>query len=279
MFIVADIGASNTRLGASKNLKKIDCFKIFSTDKNFFLEIKKIQETIDFFCKNKKLKAVVLGMPGVLNSSKDKLVKSPNLKKWENKNIVKMFSSKFNCPVFLENDANLAGLGEAHFGAGKNKKIIAYLTIGTGTGGTRIINGKIDQSFQTFEPGHQIIKFNGKKCTCGQKGCFEAYCSGKSFFKKYKIKPEDCHSQKIWQNYTQKLVPGIINITVLWSPEIIILGGGVSKSPYLMSFLKKNLKKELKILNVPLIVKSKLKDKAGIYGGISIFKKTPLDLF
>jgi len=143
-----------------------------------------------------------LGLSGILNSQKNKLIKSPNLRNWENKNIVKVFSSKFKCPVFLKNDADLEGLGESIFGAGKKYNIVAYLCLGTGVGGTRITNKKIDYSCSGFEPGHQIINFKGKYWPyCRQKGCLESYISGKAFEKIYKIRPKNCSDTKIWAKY------------------------------------------------------------------------------
>ena len=273
MFISIDVGGTNTRLATSKNLKNIKEYRIFPTQKNFNLGIKKIINAIEEMALQSQIKTFAIGLPGVIDKEKQKLLKAPNLKNWDNKPITKLLSKKFKCPVFIENDTSLAGLGEAVFGAGKKYKIIAYLALGTGLGGVRIVNQQIDQSSQGFEPGHQIIKTNGKKCSCGQKGCLEAYLTSKAFYQKYKIKPENCTNPKIWANFSQNLGQGLVNIISLWSPNIVIIGGGFSrKGEMLLKPLRIFLKQNLQILNPPLIIKSVLEDKSGIYGGFHYIK-------
>ncbi len=273
MFIAIDIGGTNTRITSSKNLKIIEKQIKFSTLKNFRPGIEKLITAIEKLTRKKKIKAIVIGLPGVINRKNQRLIKAPNLKNWANKPIVNLLSKKFKCRVLLENDTTLGGLGEAVFGAGKKHQIVAYLTLGTGLGGTRIVNQKINQSAQGFEPGHQIIKLKGKRCRCGQKGCLEAYVSAKAFYQKYKIKPENCTNPKVWVNFSQKLGQGLVNIITLWSPNIVIIGGGFSKTgELLLKPLKEFVKQNLQIFKAPPIVKGALGDMAGIYGGLYLIK-------
>ena len=174
----------------------------------------------------------------------------------------------FHAPVFLENDAALAGLGEAVFGAGKGKKIVAYLTISTGVGGCRIVDGKIDENSQGFEPGHQII-FSDKNIIT-----LENLVSGTAIEKKYGKKPYEIFDVKIWNNVANNLAYGLHNVAVLWSPDIIILGGSMMKK---IGIPVERVKFHLsKILNIfpkpPLIKKSKLGDLAGLYGALAHLK-------
>ncbi|MBU4369550.1 ROK family protein [Patescibacteria group bacterium] len=273
MFISIDVGGTNTRLASTKNLKDIKEYRTFSTPKDFSLGIKKITNAIEEMALQSQIKAIIIGLPGVIDREKQKLVKAPNLKNWVNKPIVDLLSKKFKCRTLLENDTALGGLGEAVFGAGKKYQIIAYLTLGTGLGGARIVNKKIDQSAQGFEPGHQIVKINGKQCSCGQKGCLEAYISSKAFYQKYKTKPESCTNTKIWAEFSQKFGQGLVNVIALWSPNIVIIGGGFSKKgEMLFNLLKKFVKQNLRIFKTPPIVKSTLCDKSGIYGGFYYLK-------
>ena len=270
MFITIDIGAANTRIAGSKNLKTIFELKKFPTEKNFDSGIKKIHTNIQKIARNNKIKAIVVGMAGIHDKKDGKVLVSPNLPSWVNKPIVAGLKKTYHCRVFLENDTDLGGLGEAVFGAGKKYKIIAYYAIGTGLGGVRILNKQIDISAQGFEPGHQIININGKKWPwCGQKGCLESYVSGKAFYKKYKIRPEQCKNQKIWQDFSKYLAQGVINAITLWSPNIVIIGGGLSKKSHLfLKPLKKQVRKNLLIFKSPPIIKSALGDKSGLYGGL-----------
>ena len=171
-------------------------------------------------------------------------------------------------PVVLENGPGHAGAGEGGFGAGKGKKIVAYLTISTGVGGCRIVSGKIDESSQGFEPGHQIVFFENKITT------LENMVSGTAIEKKYGKKPYEILGAKVWDNIAKNLAYGLHNVAVLWSPDIIILGGSMMKKVGIpVESVKFHLSKILKIFpKTPLIKKSKLGDLAGLYGALAHLK-------
>ncbi len=274
MFISIETGGTNTRVATSKNLKDIKDYRIFSTRKNFNLGIKKITNTVEEMTLQSQIKGFAFGLHGIIDTKKNKLIKSPHLKEWTNKPIFELLSKKFKCPVFIQNDTALAGLGEAVFGAGKKYKIVAYLAIGTGIGGARIINKQIDQSAQGFEPGHQIVRLNGKYFpNCRQKGCLESYVSGKTFYQRYKIKPENCNNVKIWQDFAKNFSQGVINTIVFWSPHVVIIGGSFSKKGRIFfSPLRKFVKQNLLIFKSPPILKNRLGDKSGVYGGFHFLK-------
>lgn len=274
MFISIETGGTNTRIATSKNLKDIKEYRIFSTRKNFNLGIKKITNAIEEMALQNQIKGLVFGLPGIIDTKKHKLIKSPHLKEWTNKPIFELLSKKFKCPIFIQNEAALAGLGEAVFGAGEKYKIVAYLAIGTGVGGARIINKQIDQSAQGFEPGHQIVKLNGKRLmSCMQKGCLESYVSGKIFYQKYKIKPENCNNIKVWQDFAKNFSQGVINTIVFWSPHVVVIGGSFAKKGRIFfNPLRKFVKGNLLVLNAPPILKSRLGDKSGVYGGLHFLK-------
>jgi glucokinase len=266
MFLIMDVGATNTKLAFSKDLKEISSFQIFKTNKDFdkwFVEVLSRVDNIDSF------ESVVLALPGVLNSGKDKLLNCHNLPKWANKKIKDKFIKEFKCQTFLFNDADLAALGESNFGVGKGFKSIYHITIGTGLGGARIIDSKIDYYGSGFEPGHQIIKIDSSN----KFATLESLVSGKNFFKKYGIKAEDCDDRKIWDEVSRYLSIGLINIATITSPDVITIGGGLSKKDILLKLLKEHFNKNLKIITPPKILKGKLGDEAAIFGGIHFLKK------
>ena len=106
------------------------------------------------------------------------IVLTPNLP-YKNFDVRKVFGKKTNIPVYLENDANCAVLGEVVSGAAKNYKTAIAVTLGTGVGGGIIIDGKIYNGFNCAagELGHMITHRNGRQCNCGRKGCLEKYAS------------------------------------------------------------------------------------------------------
>lgn len=253
MKAVIDIGGTNTRIGLSANNKDFVSIEKFPTMGNFFEQIEKISN----YLKDKKISQLIIGAAGIINKKGGRLIKSPHLPDWNDKNIKEILADRLGVPVFLENDAALAGLAEANQDSVKNFSIIAYLTISTGVGGARIVNQKIDQASHGFEPGHQIIVSEGKEWPyCGQRGCLEAYISGTAH-------PTNDFSEQYYQYFAQ----GLVNIMVLWSPDAIILGGSVSDHLSL-DLLKSAVKKNLSIVEAPPIFKRQLGDEAGLCGGL-----------
>src|SRR4030042_4585919 len=152
MILLFDVGGTKMRVAVSEDEVGFGDIKIYDTPENF-------EDAVELFTnfKGGTFKVIAGGVPGVLSKDKSVLVCSPNLQKWVGKPIKNKLAELFESEVILENDAALAGLGEACFGAGRDKRIVAYLTISTGIGGTRIVDKKIDVSSWGFEPGRQII--------------------------------------------------------------------------------------------------------------------------
>jgi glucokinase len=125
------------------------------------------------------LAGIGVGIPGIINMKEGLLVMSPNLPGWENFNIRAQISQRVNSPIFLENDANAAALGEKWMGSGKDGNDLCFLTLGTGVGGGLILNGKIwhGKIGMAAELGHVTVYPEGRPCNCGNCGCLEAYAS------------------------------------------------------------------------------------------------------
>lgn len=270
MYLVFDIGGTNMRLGVSVDGKTLLQTKIIPTPLDFNQGIDIFKKTADELSQGEKIEKIAGGVAGPLDQDKTMLVKSPHLGEWINKPFKKEIENIFNCPIYLENDADLAALGEASFGAGKGKKIVAYLTISTGVGGGRVVNGKIDENALGFEPGHQIIVPDGSPCNCGGLGHLESYVSGSGIERIYHQKGQDIKDPKIWDEVTKNLSIGLNNVCTLWSPDIIILGGSVTQSLALDS-VRNYLKQFLTIFPIaPKVEKSQLGDPAGLYGALAI---------
>ena len=169
--------------------------------------------------------------------------------------------------VFLENDANAAALGEAVGGAAKGKRLSVMITLGTGVGGGVIIDGKIYSGFNYAgaELGHTVIEYNGRQCSCGRKGCFEAYASATALVNMTKEKLAACKDTLMWEMcgndlnkadariafaamkkgdragkevvdmYISYLACGITNMINIFQPEVLLIGGGVcNEKDYLL---------------------------------------------
>ncbi len=121
-----------------------------------------------------------IGAPGPLDGRTGIVYAPPNLPGWENVPVRELFSQQFHVPIFLENDANAAVLGEYMFGAGRGSRDIVYMTISTGIGGGVITDGKIlvGTSGTAAELGHMTVDWHGERCNCGNIGCLERIASG-----------------------------------------------------------------------------------------------------
>lgn len=256
MYVVFDIGGSQTRVGMSRTGEGLDELMVKVTQVEYQAGIKMLLDMVQILSNGAGIEAAVGGIAGVWDKNKSMIVKSPNLPDWEEKNIKADLEAKLGCRVILENDAALGGLGEAVIGAGMGDKTVAYLACGTGVGGVRIVEGKIASE---SEPGHQYIIL-GKT--------LEGLVGGRSLQSKYGKRVEEIEDQAVWGEIIDNLAMGIVNVAVMWSPDIVILGGSLAKSIDLEK-LKTAVSQKLTIYPwVPKIVKAKLGDQAGLWGGL-----------
>lgn len=206
------------------------------------------------------VECVGIGAPGSINPKTGVIGFSNNLG-FNNVPMVELLEIRIGKKIYIDNDANAAALGEMIAGAGKGTENFVAITLGTGVGGGTIINGKmlLGSNFAGGELGHTVIVHGGAQCTCGRKGCFEAYASATGLIRLTKEKMETAKDSKMWdiangdinnvtgrtafdamrQNdkagtevvdtYCDYLACGITNIINVFQPEILCIGGGVSK--------------------------------------------------
>ena len=201
------------------------------------------------------LSGVGIGVPGMIDSQKGEVIYSNNLN-WKDFSISEKVSETLGLPVKIANDANVAALGETKFGCGKNYQNSVMITLGTGVGSGIVIDGKLFEGNRSAgaEIGHTAIVAGGELCTCGRKGCLEAYASATALIRDTKRAMEANPDSGLWKiatldtvtgktafdlwetddvakavvdNYIEKLGVGIVNVANALRPEIIILGGGV----------------------------------------------------
>ncbi|MDD5010723.1 MAG: ROK family protein [Phycisphaerae bacterium] len=187
-YIGIDLGGTNIKIGClAADLKLL--WKI-SIPTNSEMGPETVVDRIANAIKQKTsletIKAVGIGSPGPAKYSEGILIRCANLPKFVDVPISKMLSEKLGKPVILENDATAACYGEFVAGAGKNIKNMVFFTLGTGIGGGIISDGKllIGSGGNAAELGHTIVNINGRLCSCGQKGCAEAYASASSTAKR-----------------------------------------------------------------------------------------------
>lgn len=199
---------------------------------------------------------------------------------WRNYNLLNQLKSKFQIPIYIDTDVNVACLGEYKYGAGKDVDSCLYITVGTGIGAGFVKAGKIFQGVNHPEMGHIFIQkhendlFEG---ACPYHGtCLEGLASGSAIEKRYGKKGALLVDQEdVWELESYYLAQAMMNYYVILSPERIILGGGVMKQEKLYSMVRKKFIEMLNdywmISNVDsFIVAPGLGDEAGIRGVIEL---------
>jgi len=264
MYILFDIGGTNTRMGISKNGKKIDAVNIFPTAKDFKKEMALLKESALELSGGKRVEAAAGGVASALNKTKSKMLFYPNgCPKWKGKALKKELEKAFHTKkVFLENDCVMVGLGEMQKGAGKKKGVGAYLTISSGVGGARFVNGRPDENSTNLEPGSQYISFKGRSVM------LENVISGVALKKRYHKEAKDIKNRRVWEEEAKYIALGLNNIIVQWSPGIVVLGGSIMKDIPLLK-IKIHLRKILKkFVTLPAIRKAELGDIGGLHGAL-----------
>lgn len=263
-------------------------------------------DEINEFLKNKPYKneiiGVGLGVPGILNRELGIVKSSPNMPKWINFKISDFVQKNLNLPVKIVNDASSAALGEAKFGTGKNYKNVVMITLGTGVGGGIIIDGKLYDGLggTGAQLGHSVIRLNGRQCSCGRRGCLEAYASATALIKQAYIKKEkypdselnkvenidakcvfdlaradDKLAKKLVKEYVAYLSEGLLNICNEFRPDLILLSGGVANEGYYLikkidSYMKRHNYGYLNAPKVPIKLAS-LGYDSGKIGAATLF--------
>lgn len=204
----------------------------------------------------------VVGIAGTLNREKREIYRAPHLLLWNGKGIAKGVEEALGVPVFVRNDAELAGLGEATYGSGRGKKIVVYLTVGTGVGGTRIVNKRIDENVWGFEPGHQVISSDRKMR--------ELSISGEAIKEETGKDPLEIKDGNFWKERSEMFAVGIFNAILFWSPDVVVVGGSVVQKMSL-DVINAYLCKNLDIFfGIPDVIYSELGDDSGLWGGVAL---------
>ncbi len=242
-----------------------------------------------------------IGMPSYVNPRNGLLVHA-NCFGWKNVPIRQYLENKLSLPIYIENDANCAALGETMAGAAKGYANVVMLTLGTGLGGGIILNHRIFSGADGMgaELGHTKLVYLGEKCSCGQYGCAESYCSATALIRQAKeilafhresailemvggdlnkvnaevvfraAKERDVTAAGIIERYIDYLSCAISSFIVIFRPELIVLGGGVSNAgDALVEPLKVRLAANTfaaEEIGLPRVCCAKLGDDAGIIG-------------
>jgi len=277
MHLLFDIGGTKMRLAISRDLESFEDPLILDTPDSYEEGIKLLIDSARKLSGGENIKSAAGGVAGPLNKEKTKLVGGPNLGDWVGNTIAQDISLGVGAPVYLNNDTALVGLGEAHAGAGGGFSVVAYITVSTGVGGVRVVDGVIDEASIGFEPGHQIIDADKTLCPECEGNDLESLISGTAIEKRFGKKPYEIKDEKLWEETLPEFLAYGLNNTVMhWSPDVIVLGGSMVVGDPAISVpaTEKYLKDIVKIIpKIPEIKSAQLGDLGGLHGAVRYLKQ------
>lgn len=246
-----DIGGTDTKIGLVDIHQKLIAYETMQTgaERPAAEVIRAIGERTLALLEQQKIPmdqcvGVGIGVPGTIDR-KHGIVRYSNNIPWENVDIAREISAYLPVPVRIANDADCAALGEVAAGAGRECQDVIMITLGTGVGGGIILDGEIyeGKGIGGSEIGHMVIVEDGEVCTCGRRGCLEAYASATALKRDAKraigqeLEPEEIFTaafegndalKKVVDLYIQRLGTGVVNIVNIFRPQMVLLGGGIS---------------------------------------------------
>lgn len=207
-----------------------------------------------------------------------------NIPNYNHSELRKTFETKYGVPVAVDNDVNCAAIGEAHFGAARGENDFLCLTYGTGVGGCIYINGDVyrGSKYAGGEFGHMATHKDGRQCTCGRIGCYEAYSACRVFTTSVSermgrpmngreiFEPENLKNPIIIEEidkWEDEIALGLRNLCYIFNPSLIVLGGGIMSEDLLIEHIREKVDAQLEPNYKHVrIEKAQLRNKAGMLG-------------
>lgn len=291
-YIGIDLGGTNIRVGAIDENENIifeykePTYKEVSNSEDLYIKIKELIKKVPNY---EQAKAIGLGVPGSVNIETGRIVTSKNVSILKNFPLVENLNKEFNKPIYIENDAKVAGLAEALTGNGKEKNIVCYITISTGLGGGVVVNKNIYHGSSNLGGYLSRMILDGENTS-------DSLISGTALYNKAKEKLDINNAEEIFKlsetnnlaneivsEFKKNLVVLLINISATINPDIIIFGGGVLKSKeYFLEDVIKEFKNRAHPLTKNIIIDTAKHEEPGILGACLLAKtknKFPLGKF
>lgn len=261
MYIVADIGGTKIRVAAIEGSTLGEPIKI-ATPTNPQEGIAALVELVRSCARGERIE----GFAGCIAGNVDSqgiLSDAHNLHAWEGTNVTETISQTLNAPVILVNDAGLAGLGEAIYGAGRGVNSVAYVTVSTGVGGGLIREGRIVEA-----GGIASMPIDGVS--------IENIISGTAVKKRFGTDPKNLSSLREREQLADVLAQGLTILYDRWTPQIFVIGGSmiVGQNPIPLARVSETLR-ALAGKDAPQIKMAELGDNGGLYGGLALLKQRP----
>ena len=302
-----DLGGTNIAVGLVNNRYEIVAYKSVPTNAKRSVEqvVTDIGDTIERVLGKGGVTVadcsmIGVGAPGICDVERGIVICSYSLS-WKNVPLAAMLNERFHIPVRIDNDANCAALAEVKAGVAKDCKNVVLVTLGTGIGSGIVINGSIYSGLMGSgtEMGHMLIDYDGELCTCGRKGCWDAYASVTALIVQAKraaaSRPEsmlncvpqitgksvfdsadqgDATAKAVINKYCEYLALGVSDIINALAPEMILIGGGVSsQGDRILNPVRKYVREncfDKREEAMPVITVASMGNDAGIIGAAAL---------
>lgn len=304
-FIVADVGGTHIRTACfSVDSQKPNIIKRIYTNGTGTPHERLINLIESIIPKDEEVAAITVAAPGPTDSYEGIVLEAPNIPGWTNLPLKKLIQERFDVPVAIGNDANLAALGEWRFGAGIGHRNLVYFTVSTGIGGGVIIDNQLLLGAHGLaaELGHVTVIPDGPLCSCGQRGHLEAVTSGPAIARWVEQELSQgipsllTDDQPVTAEEVSKaagrgdelaieaLARGgsymgiaVADYLHIFNPSVVIIGGGVSKSgEAFFAPLRKAMNDHVmskKYLDNLTLTKATLGDEVGLMGALALAKQ------
>ena len=228
MIVVADIGGTKTRIAASVDGNTFGEPIVSDTiADDFDAAVAGIADAARAAAGGAGIDLFVAGIAGRFSEDRRTLLGAAHLPGWAKKNTAEIFEKALGAPALLENDTALGALGEANAGAGIGANVVGYIAVGTGIGGRKVVDGRLDEATRGEEIGHRTITIDGVTKE------FEVFVSGTTVMKEHGVLPSKLDDPVAWDNYARAFAYGLHDAIVEWKPERIVLGGRLCAEPRL----------------------------------------------
>ena len=260
MIITVDTGGTKTLISSFTRTGEIGEQFVYPTPKNTVKYISQLREALEHEYAGKDVDCVVIALPGIIDGNVARWCSNLG---WKNFNIVRELGPVLGgVPVYVENDANLAGIAESRV-LDPTPHSMLYVTISTGIGTGYIADGHIDPALDTSEGGHMLVEFDGKLQE------WEKFSSGKAITETYGKYARDITDTRTWRHIVNRMSRGFVALIPLTQPDVIVFGGSVGTyfdryGKLLEELLDEKLPPHI---TRPTLIQAKHPEHAVIYGG------------
>jgi len=270
MIIGVDIGGTKTLVGSfvGHDIVREDRF---ATAKDSEVFLSDLIPLIKAHAGHHKLEAISLAAPGIIDHHRGSIVRCGNLP-WKDIGIRSVLHKHFDCPVYIENDANLAGLAEAH-AIHPIPQLCLYLTFSTGIGSGIVVNGKLIPALSGSEAGHMMLRRDGGYVL------WEHAASGKSLVERTGKKAAQIHDEATWTDVAERAASGLLALIPVLQPSVIVIGGSIGAhfdrrwSDMMVKLLHQHMPP---YISMPPILQAQYPEEAFLYG-CRIYAQQQLD--